>query len=225
MKKQNFTLSEMLTVIAIIAILAGILLPSVHFARQRARRTDCVSNQGQTAKILTTSMVDGMMASGKDDPAIVSGSVPANAAWITSLYGRGKIADLKALRCTSLENDGDGVTVDATSIKDVFGVVHTEANNGKFDFRGDKLFTLASGSKASASALVLGGCCASDNKATPESRLRIGKVAGIHGDSANLFFYDGHAATFNERDYKQNNFVPKVDGTGAEVLAVGWQEF
>lgn len=225
MKKHNFTLTEMLTVIAIIAILAGILLPSVHFARQRARRTDCLSNQGQTAKILTSSMVDGMMTSGEADPAIATGNFTAKEAWITSLYRRGKISDLKVLRCTSLENDGDASEVNATTIKHVYGVVHTTANDGKFDFRGDKIFTLASGSKASANALVLGGCSTADNKGTPQALLRSGKVAGIHGDTANLFFYDGHAATFNEKDYKQNNFVPKVDGTGAEALAVDWQEF
>ena len=51
MKKCNYTLIELLTVIFIIAVLAGLILPATSLVRAKAKRTSCASNLKQVSTL------------------------------------------------------------------------------------------------------------------------------------------------------------------------------
>ena len=79
MKKQAFTLIELLVVIAIIAILASMLLPALHKARQKSQNIFCLNN------LKTLSHVEVLYSGDFDDwimPAIWNDKNAPGCSWI-----------------------------------------------------------------------------------------------------------------------------------------------
>ncbi len=76
--RRGFTLIELLVVIAIIALLIGILVPSLAGARAAARQVKCAANMRSAVQALTQYTIDNKYF----PPAYVYGSDQTSGAWV-----------------------------------------------------------------------------------------------------------------------------------------------
>ncbi len=177
----------MLVVVGIIAILAGLIMPAVGLARTTARTSACISNQGQTMKIVIQAMNDNkqFLVSGND----FTYSPDSKAGWTRYLFGDGDAAstdamsgkksyvqNLTAFRCPGFQyaEKQDLPAIDKNKrdeqLKLAYGMMfrtakETGATFAGFDFRGTKLLKYKKDSTKydiSPGSLALGGCSTVD---------------------------------------------------------------
>ncbi|MBR0458203.1 MAG: hypothetical protein IJJ26_03105 [Victivallales bacterium] len=109
-KNRNFTLVELLTVIGIIVVLAGILIPAVNSAMKKAHETACASNLRQLGiaeKGYSTDNKNLMLhCGGKGD--YNKGGKDQNDTWADRLYDYAN--DKKIFICPEANEDGTCTT-------------------------------------------------------------------------------------------------------------------
>jgi len=221
MKQQrtNFTLTELLAVIAIIAILAGLLLPAIQGARVRAKTAACLSNQKQVSAFISAYM-------NEEDQYFMSaqgGSIWHT--WGYTLHRRNLVNDVKVLRCPAMVSYASTTYQPAkfdTEVTETYGAVYNDIG---FDFRGTK-YLYDGTTQISPTQLVLGGCTVSSaKKPVPLLDLKSTATAStgnpfqIHGNFCNIFFLDGHSESLPQAELIKK-YYPNQSGTGASQVAV-----
>ena len=220
MKRYNFTLNELLTVIAIIGVLAALLFPTLSIARERAKATSCAGNQGQVAKIL----IDAMSRTKDQLASAASDESNTKKLWTTALYDRKILNSLDFARCPAFEYASTDIT-NATARTQAYGVVI--ATDGKLNFASKKNRTFKDDSdkkhEISPNKLLLGGCAADkwgdDAKATAALDFSTNKLTAIHRGEVNVFFLDGSVMNMEKEVVGTNSiYYPKADNSEAVKL-------
>lgn len=94
-----FTLIELLIVIAIIAILAGLLMPALSSARARSRTISCINNERQVLLGFSVYLGD----SGDFFPPYLYGGGVSVSNWPNNLWSSGYIASPRILFCDEIK--------------------------------------------------------------------------------------------------------------------------
>ena len=217
MKKSNFTLIEMLTVIAIIAILAGLILPALSLAKESGRRTECLNFKKQmiTSMLIYAQSNKSLIlfkagdkywqekVADKDNKPLI----PENILMCTSAMK--KYDKTNAKQCTGMFDVGDGDWYNSDNRK----------KYGRFKLTFDSsIFYDMDKMKNSTNTPIFADSFKTTNNPseaemycafTARENNDLGYAAAVHMDSVVMAFADGRAEAINAKELNSKFDIQK----------------
>ena len=133
--KRNFTLTEMLVVIAIICILAGMATPAVIYARESAQRTKCVNRKAN--------IIRAMQVYANKNEDLIPYQLGGNSYAYVMIGGKERDYPTKYLAdymitCTSYKDDYEaGTNGNDASINNAIGMLNVDDDSWTENWKGE----------------------------------------------------------------------------------------